>query len=369
MGKPLEIQDMQIKIIQKINDHARAFVTGMLSYEKYNTYLNKMTSESEFMIEYIREEEAKILFCGLCKNISIKTEGITVNSVCQVELELISFSYLMDIKKVNRSYQNHLMPYDQLLNVINKDNNASIHGNVMNGKPIDRFVLQYNESNWRFLKRISSQHNESLITDCLVNRPRYKFGIIGDRYRGALEDYTYSVSRDISGFREVAENGYMSKVSELDFIGFHVYTESDEPNGFDVNDSVTYKEINKLYVKESETIIKDYRFLTTCEFRTKNGLKQIPFRNKAICGLSLIGQIIDAKDNQLKLHLIDVDESQSVSTACWFNYATFYSSFYCMPEVGDLVNLHFGSDDESKAVVLNSIKKDPSTGSARRSDD
>ena len=369
MNEPLEIQDMQIKITQKVNDHARAYVTGMLSYELYNTYVNKITSKSEFMIEYVRGEQAKILFCGLCKHINIKTEGITVNSVCQMELELISFSYLMDIKKVNRSYQNQLMPYDQLLSTVNKDNNSSVHGNTMSGKLIGRFVLQYHESNWQFLKRISSQHNESLIADYLVNKPRYKFGIIGDRQRGALEDYTYSVSRDISGFREVAENGHMKKVSELDFIGFHMYTESDEPNVFDVNDSVMYKGINKLYVKESETIIKDYRFLTTCEFRTKNGLKQIPFRNQAICGLSLIGQIIDVKDNQLKLHLIDIDESQSVSTAFWFNYATFYSSFYCMPEVGDLVNLHFGSDDESKAVVLNSIKKDPSTGSARISND
>lgn len=41
---------------------------------------------------------------------------------------------------------------------------------------------------------------------------------------------------------------------------------------------------------------------------------------------------------------------------CWYTYSTFYSTFYCMPEIGDRVHLYIPSMKEEQAFILNSIR-------------
>jgi len=57
--------------------------------------------------------------------------------------------------------------------------------------------------------------------------------------------------------------------------------------------------------------------------------------------------------NQLQVGL-DID-ALGVSD-CWYSYATFYSLFYCMPEIGDRVYLYFPEAQEAAAFVLNSVR-------------
>ena len=109
-NKTLLIHNIQVKITQKINDHARAHISGMLHSEIEIGYLKSTTSKSEFTIEYEKEgSENEILFYGLCQSIRNKTEGINTNAVHHIEIDLIAYTYLMDIQKIRRSFQDHVI--------------------------------------------------------------------------------------------------------------------------------------------------------------------------------------------------------------------------------------------------------------------
>ena len=354
-SKRLHIHNIEVRLTQKLNNHAKAFVTGMLYSEIENSYLESTTANSEFTVEYEEEgADSEVLFTGLCLAMRNESEGLGENAVYYVEVELIAFTYLMDIQKVRRSFQNHQMSYDDLLAAINRDQNASVHGSVASGAQTGAFILQYDETNWEFLKRMLSKFKGVLIGDYIHNRPRYKFGLVGTANHGDIEEYTYTITRDFTAFRSVTKNQQLSHVSDRDYRIFTVTVEGDEPEIFSAGDRMTVKN-QKLHIEEVETIIKDYRFLTTYTLKTAQGLRQVPYNNSQIVGVSLIGTVIDVADNVLKVHL-HLDDDQDVGEATWFRYATLYSNWYCMPEKGDLVNLYLPSEKESQAIVINSIK-------------
>jgi hypothetical protein len=360
----LQMTKVKVNIIQHVNDHARAVVTGMLYPNLYNQYVQTTTSKSRFTIEHTDGDDVETLFCGVCKAITNKNIGAPAGAVCHVEIELISCSYLMDIRRVNRSFQDSTAQYSQIIADVNNDDGAVVFGSGSAHISTDRFIIQYNETNWEFLKRMASRFNEPLIADVHTEKPRYKFGVVGSENVGELEKHEYFISRNISDFRDAAQNGHFESTSELDFIEFNVRTEGEEPAIYPIGDSMTYKG-HQLYIKSAETIIEDFRFLTIYKLRTKNGLRQAEIFNEDISGISLTGRVIDVENNLLKVHLVDIDKAQSVDEASWFRYATFYSTWYCMPERGDMVNLHFPNRHEEKAVVINSIKRNPAIGFVR----
>lgn len=70
-------------------------------------------------------------------------------------------------------------------------------------------------------------------------------------------------------------------------------------------------------------------------------------------GLSLPGSIEKVSGDQVQVKL-DIDAVEEHS--CWYTYSTFYSTFYCMPEIGDRVHLYIPGMKEEQAFVLNSIR-------------
>jgi|GEM_PF-1309698 len=79
-------------------------------------------------------------------------------------------------------------------------------------------------------------------------------------------------------------------------------------------------------------------------------------------GAALPGKVIDLEKDMVRVHLA-IDQKQDKETARWFRYATCYtaegnSGFYCMPVLGDQVNLYFPTGRELDAVVLNSVRQD-----------
>lgn len=78
--------------------------------------------------------------------------------------------------------------------------------------------------------------------------------------------------------------------------------------------------------------------------------------NPFLTGLSLPGSVEEVRGNQLRITL-DIDTIEE--SDCWFVYSTFYSTFYCMPEKRDRINLYFPDHMEDHAFVLNSVRSEP----------
>ena len=88
-------------------------------------------------------------------------------------------------------------------------------------------------------------------------------------------------------------------------------------------------------------------------------------KNEKITGISIMGKVLSVEKDMLKLHL-EVDEKQDKSTAWFFKHTTNYTGkgetgWYCMPEIGDYVRVHFPSSKEEDGVVVDSVRQSSET--------
>lgn len=142
-------------------------------------------------------------------------------------------------------------------------------------------------------------------------------------------------------------------------IGCHVchleYIWTTERNGLKtmaVGDIVQYKGIT-YYIKEAEILVQNASVRHQYRFCMENGFCVKEMHNPYMTGLSLPGSVEKVSGDQVQVKL-DIDAVEKHN--CWYTYSTFYSTFYCMPEIGDRVHLYIPGMREEQAFILNSIR-------------
>lgn len=118
-----------------------------------------------------------------------------------------------------------------------------------------------------------------------------------------------------------------------------------------------------LQIYAVDILVKDHILSHIYTISSKDSFYQPNLFNHNIVGLSLKGKVLEVAKNQLRVHL-DIDQ-EVPPVPYWFTYATLYSTWYCMPEVGDYVNTYFPTNREEDGIVINSVKQTPSAGFAR----
>lgn len=283
------------------------------------------------------------------------------NIIYQLKVEALSSTCLMDIEKKSRSFQNGDMLYDQMFGQIVSPYNQAVYLNyAAEAQVIGSFTMQYKETDWEFLKRMASRFYAPLIADYKTGYPRFSVGLMEGSKIVTLEDSDYKILKEEERYREAVQN-YHAGVSEVDYIYYEVRTIGPDMESLQVGDAVLFKN-TLFYIISVRAEVKDYILSHTYLLGSKNGLFCPPVFHDAIGGLSLQGTVIKVSRNMLKVHL-DIDASQAEEDAHWFQYSAFYSTWYCMPEIGDCVNVHFPSVEESAGVVLNSVRRQPAGSS------
>ncbi|MCX7748283.1 MAG: contractile injection system protein, VgrG/Pvc8 family [Clostridia bacterium] len=349
---PYELKSLlELRIERKINDHVRVYLTGIIPEEVKVRYL---TEENNILTVDLFEEGTgvKSLFNGTVTDMTVKT----VRDIYYIEIEGVSHTFDMDVKLKKRSFQDREMQYTQLIkNVISDYPGADFIDIEARSKKTDRFIIQYQETDWEFLKRMASHFNTGLVPDVSSNSPKFSFGIPQGSSKYNLDDFHYSVRKRFSQYREFSEN-YMEYLEENGFIYYEV--ESDRL--LNIGDLVKFKD-KKLFVYQSTTIIKESTVRHQYLLTPLIGLRQKPVFNTLISGVSVEGKVIDIHEDHIRVHL-EIDYSQNKEEAYWFPYSTFYTAegntgWYCMPELDDSVKLYFPTHEEDEGVIINSIRK------------
>lgn len=351
---PYKIKTLtDLKIIKKINDHGTIFFTGIISEEEKASYIEMTDLKKEIEVnELENNSEVRTLFKGTVTHVEIKA----LRDIYYMEVEGISHSYEMDITLKSKSFQKSDMCYEDLVKkVISNYQGADFIDMASKGKKLEKFKMQYNETDWQFLKRMASNLNTALVVDCTSSKPKIWFGIPEGEDKGELDNFHYSIRKNISNYMNFAQN-FIPDIEETDFIYFKVETDK----YFNIGDKLKFKD-KELYVSEITTFMEDSTLKYDYTLVSKNGLSQKLILNDELSGVSLEGKVVEVKANNVKVNL-DVDKEQGNSDYCWFLYSTPYAGggsggWYCMPEAGDSVKLYFPSNKEEEAVVINSIRK------------
>lgn len=345
------IKITDIKIERKINEHAKLYVKGIIDSEKGDKYVEGANDKS-FIKVSVKDDKNNIkdLFQGITVNISINSS----NDIKILEIEALSQTFLMDIKKKNRTFQNESSTYRDVIDTVNSSyGNIKITDNITETSKIDTFVAQYNETDWEFVKRLASYFNSWIVPECQLEDIKYSIGKTGMLKTYSLDEFNYSIKKGIQEYKIKDGNG-VSDLDDMNLITYEVVTNK----MLDLCDSVTFKGRN-LYVYEAEIEMHDSIFSNKYSLRDKNGMKIRRIYNNQIVGLSLSGTILDIKNDVVKVNL-EVDGKQDSNTARWFPYSTVYSSedgtgWYCMPEIGDAIRLYFPDNVEKNAYVISSV--------------
>ncbi|MDF2636207.1 MAG: phage tail protein [Pelosinus sp.] len=385
---------LELKITQGINEHATLFIRGVLPSDDANTenkdYVQTTTQNTPITLKYIDNTGAeKILFQGVVTNIKQQTMA----EVNYLDIEAISFSYLLDVKKFSRSFQRDGEPYSYIFDRINslaREYVPNLTGDVVTAEgnqedaTTECLVIQYQETDWNFLKRLASHFNIGLTPDITFDSPKVYFGLPPQKEEKEDESSddkqagpeftvsTYQIWRDTAAFATASNNSRKNSgvtFSENDF----TYCEAQSLDILQLGQNVTFQGLT-WYVKNIHTFMEKGAVNNIYTLTTNQGLMQDDLLNLKLAGISLHGVIKVVTKDQVQAHITEIDDEWDDGATWYFPYTTVYSSpdgsgWYCMPEVGDNVRIYFPSNKEEESVAASSVNLTVSKRGAREDPD
>jgi phage baseplate assembly protein gpV len=346
----------EIKIIKKANDHARMFCTGIISEEYRDRYVNASDEQTQVKA-FVTDGNGNRH--PLFRGIALDVEERVVQGVHYLTFEAVSHTYLLDIKRHRRSFQNPKLTYTGLIESIISDYaKADAMDVVSSGKAIGTFIMQYDETDWQFLKRMASHFYSPLIPAVGYGVPKFYFGIPMGLSKGEITSLNYKVTKRVADYQTASENR-IPGVKDSDFIQYEMETEKLLEPGYEV----TFKG-KLMIVAEVLTEMRDGVLVHSCKLTPRSGLRPIKDYNRSIIGASIQGKVISIHRDKIRAKL-DMDDQQDPNTDYWFPYSTIYASadntgWYCMPEEGDNIRIYFPSYKEEDGYAISSIKRDTS---------
>lgn len=363
--KPYIFQRIEkLKLINELNEHAKIYISGIISDEIIDKYVES-TSPYESIAVALKDDRGNIidLFRGIVINIGINA----IDNVRTLEIEALSETFLMDIQKRSRSFQNENSSYEDVIRMVNSQySDIQFIDDATYGSKIDKLLVQYKETDWQFIKRIVSHFNCALVPACELKGIKYTLGSAENNKSFNINEFNYSIKKGIQEYNiKCANDGY--DLSEVDLISYEIATNKI----MTLYNDVVFME-RKLFVYRCEIELVNGVLLNKYILRDINGMKVRKIYNNNITGVSLQGRVLDTKKDKVKVSL-EIDGSPTnCDVARWFEFATIFSSpsgagWYCMPEIEDVVRLYFPDNEEKHAYVISSMHY-PSSNPNKRSD-
>ena len=171
-GQQILWRDMTLKIDSKIGEHTVGKIKYIASLQQINIYDAAIDKDEDIKIiisgrSNISNENGtsndKIFLNGIIDNIKlfeIKTGSLVVEIIC------ISKSVLLDRIPRYRSFQDPSLTYSAIAEEINKNYGANGEKIISVGedmKEVPRMTIQYNETDWEYLKRLASYTGQPII--------------------------------------------------------------------------------------------------------------------------------------------------------------------------------------------------------------
>ncbi|WP_431090338.1 contractile injection system protein, VgrG/Pvc8 family [Paenibacillus sp. 8b26] len=350
--QPQHIEKLQIT--RAINDHAFLHISGMLSEEQGAACIGQNMEEEPIVIRQLDDQGQSLrrLFHGIVTQMSVNcTRGVYT-----FELEAASHSYQMDIKSKKRSYQDIHRTYDDLVtSMVRKYQYGDAIDTVTNYAKLDTFVLQYEETDWAFLKRLASRFGSILVPEVTAASPKVFFGM--------PEGKQYKVERDV--FYRVRKTFHELDAEKLgeQRAGSYVTYMIESLQYYALGDLIMLPigQGKELVVVRAVTRLEDGLLRTRYDLQAEQNIRYARYENDQATGISLTGTVLKVEQDFVQLQL-DIDPKQDPAKACWFPVATRYvaeehSGWYDMPEIGEQVELYLPTNREQDAYVTDSLRQ------------
>lgn len=345
--RPFKFIDyIEIKGHQSIGEHGILKIAGRIAPDKEEEYLSLFQEETWVDVDTgVYEGTMCHMFNGIILAADIEKTGGT----CILTLELITGSYLMDRIPHIRSFQDKGIRYNAVLDTIMRSyTDKKCVMAVGTGQAVSGFLLQYQETDWAFARRLASHFGTDIFAGSIHKGVAMYFGELETAIVGEINTNEYAMVK-----RADNTYGYEVRLRELFHVGDWLRFNG---NKVRVAQTDTQLEGNELY----------HTYFLALPKRVRGGKKY----NTKCTGISLAGKVTAVEKDTIQME-IDKDENKEGAGKRWFPYATPYSTpdgtgWYCMPETGDRVRLRIPSENEEDAYVVNSVHIEPGNGTQRQ---
>ncbi|SKA12276.1 hypothetical protein, partial [Selenihalanaerobacter shriftii] len=168
-SKPFEFKILEkLEITKSIYDHTRVTIKGVIDEDNAKEYERKLDVKDPKLVMTYNNQDHKILFKGIIEAYDLEFK----RREYYLTIKAVSYSKLLKRARRNRIYQNLGTTYGQVSDKLMEDNpkfNIVFADDAQAQTPLTTkdypLILQYKESEWDFLKRISSYLNLPVIVD------------------------------------------------------------------------------------------------------------------------------------------------------------------------------------------------------------
>jgi len=266
------------------------------------------------------------------------------------DIQAVSGTILLDQKKSNRVFQKKVQTYMGIASTVTADTEHSAC--ILPGSDMRTggTLIQYQETDWRFLKRMAPQLGLPLVPDTSYYYPRFYLGLPEGEKRELGEIISCNLCFD---GRYYAVSG-KCLVDREDFICYDVVTRT----SLSLGDRVTY-EGRELLVSRKKTELAGGEVIFTYRL-AGNSYTWIPWEdNPDYTGMSFVGSIVGTQGEQVEV-AFDIDKTAAGGNRYGFAPVT-GNLMYCMPQKGTKTALYIGNGDEAQGIATGCIRTNGST--------
>ncbi len=344
-----------IIIHQKINEHTTIKLTAMVSEQSALKYETELLSKQAIKVIQKTEEQDIVHFGGMIQCLTVERK----NGIYYIHIDGVSLTKFIDIKKQNVSYQNENSTYQDIVDKAIQEYNfpgmTYIWTEQSRSKKVGRFLLQFQETDWEFIKRVASIENLGLIPNMTGKQTQFFIGLPKGREEKIVPYCKHKVHRLLEKAEKEVVNNKVNTIWQGDYIQYELY---DITEHYELGDVVRFQDMQYIVIEKTSTLLKKDGILrNNYVIQQKKGIAFPRLYNNALRGNSLTGTVIDVKRNFTKLHLHIDEEQQDIATAFWFTQPQCFtagsdSGFCIMPERGDTMRLHFPTKDETEHYII-----------------
>ena len=261
------------------------------------------------------------------------------------DIQAVSGTILLDQKKSNRVFQKKVQTYMGIASTVTADTEHSAC--ILPGSDMRTggTLIQYQETDWRFLKRMAPQLGLPLVPDTSYYYPRFCLGLPEGEKRELGEIISCNLCFD---GRYYAVSG-KCLVDREDFICYDVVTRT----SLSLGDRVTY-EGRELLVSRKKTELAGGEVIFTYRL-AGNSYTWVPWEdNPDYTGMSFVGSIVGTQGEQVEV-AFDIDKTAAGGKRYGFAPAT-GNLMYCMPQKGTKTSLYIGNGDEAQGIATGCIR-------------
>lgn len=266
----------------------------------------------------LREEgnRAEALFCGYPQ----RTETMTEHGWRIAEIEAVSGTVLLDMEKRSRVFQDRRQTYLGIAGAVTAETGHSACILAGDDRETGGTLIQYGETDWKFLKRMASRMGLPLVPDTGYYYPRFYMGLPEGEKKELGEVLSCGICFD---GRYYAVSGRCT-VDRKDFICYDVVTGT----RLSLGDRVTY-EGRELTVSRKKTELVRGEVLFTYRLAGESYTRVAPEENPDYTGMSFVGEVTAACGERVEL-AFDMDRASAGGNSYGFAPAT-GNLMYCMP--------------------------------------